>query len=111
MMAIVQPTGGARLFQLFQPVSNRGETGNRLIIFMKSPPVSLFHYFGEMPPVKFWWGLTAAKNSGEPIPRNHETAKRIAFYLVRSRVCLFHLRLKQLETVEQFRPKDVPAHA
>jgi hypothetical protein len=111
MMPIVQPTGGARLFQLFQPVSNRVETGNRLITLMKLPSVSPFHRFGGTPPANFWWGLAAAKNSGEPIPRNHETAKQIAFYLAISMACLFRLHLKQLETVEQFRPKDVPAHA
>jgi hypothetical protein len=111
MMPIVQPTGGARLSQLFQAVSNRGETYNRLILLTKMAAVSPFHRFWGMLPVKFWWGSAAAKNSGEPIPRKRETAKQIAIFFVISMDCLFHLGLKQLETVEQFRPKDVPAHA
>lgn len=111
MMPIVQPIGGARQFQLFQAVSNRGETGNWLILLAQMPSVSLFHRFWGMPPVKFWWGPAAAKNSVEPIPENRETAKQIAFYFVISITCLFHLDLKQLGTVEQLRQKEVPAYA
>ena len=47
-----QPTGAA-LFQLFQAVSNRGETDKPLIIMMKLPAVSLFHGFGEHCPRNF----------------------------------------------------------
>ena len=35
------------LFQLFQAVSKRCETGNYLILRLKSTAVSLFHSFGE----------------------------------------------------------------
>jgi hypothetical protein len=35
------------LFQLFQAVSKRRETGNSLIVRLKSTAVSLFHGFGE----------------------------------------------------------------
>jgi hypothetical protein len=37
----------------FQAVSNRGETGKLLMGLMKISAVSLFHDFGEHPPVKF----------------------------------------------------------
>jgi hypothetical protein len=100
-----------RHFRLFQPVSNRGETDNRLIILMKMATVSPFHRFGGMPPVRFSWGLAAAKNLGEPIPQNRETAKQIAFSFLISMPCLFHPGSKQLETVEQLHPKEVPAYA
>jgi hypothetical protein len=35
------------LFQLFQAVSKRRETGNSLIVRLKLATVSLFHSFGE----------------------------------------------------------------
>ena len=76
-------------FRLFQAVSNRGETDNLLIRLMKLPPVSLFHRFGGMLPVRFWPEFATPKSSGEPIPENHETVKQMAFYIVISNTCLF----------------------
>ena len=45
-----QPSDGA---QLFQAVSNEGETDKPLIGVMKLPAVSLFHDFGEHRPRNF----------------------------------------------------------
>jgi hypothetical protein len=59
--------------------------------------------------VRFWPELAAPKNSGEPIPENHETVKQMAFYLAISNTYLFPPGLEQLGTVEQLR--EVPAHA
>ena len=63
-----QPTDGARLFRLFQTVSNQGETDKLLITMMKLPSVSLFHRFGERCPRNFKWGPAADQNSRRPIP-------------------------------------------
>jgi len=50
MTIIAKPKGGAPLFQLFQTVSNRGETDKTLIALEKIPRVSLFHRFaGKLP--------------------------------------------------------------
>jgi hypothetical protein len=78
---------------------------------MKLPPVSLFHRFGGMLPVRFWRELATPKNSAEPIPENHETVKQMTFYNVISTTCLFQPGLKQLETVDGHRPTEVPAYA
>jgi hypothetical protein len=98
-------------FRPFQAVSNWGETDNLLIQLMKLPPVSLFHRFGGMLPVRFWSELAAPQNSEEPIPENHETVKQTAFYIAISNTYPFRPSLKQPGTVEQLRPKKVPAYA
>jgi hypothetical protein len=89
MMPIAEPTGGAPLFQVFQTVSNRGETDKALIILWKMPSVSPFHRFGERLPRNFKWGRAAVQNSESLIPQNRETAKQIPFYEEISMTCLF----------------------
>jgi hypothetical protein len=98
-------------FRLFQAVSNRGETVTLLMQLMKLPPVSLFHRFGGMLPVRFWRELAAPKNWGELIPENHEAVKQMTFYVAISDTYLFPPGLKQFEMVEQLRQKEGPAYA
>ena len=107
-----QPTDGASAFQLFQAVSNPGETGNPLIRMMKLPAVSPFHGFGEHRPRNFNRDRPAdLKIPRRPSPENGETAKRTAIYPTISDTCLFHPGLKRPETANSAHRTGEPTHA
>jgi hypothetical protein len=108
-MANSRPVRGC--FKLFQAVSTQRETAKLLIGMENYATVSLFRDFRGWPTgnLKFRFRRFLAHfKLRSRFPQNRETVKQRPILTTQSKSYLFHVALKQLETVETARAPSRP---